>query len=206
MDLFFKLFEYRKIINIIVAVGAVLFIGWIAVYEPVTRYVVAQDALCNYCHLPWEFNSADKDDKLTASRPHQATPELKQSQAKCVDCHLPKGWWNATYAYTHFLSVTDLFGHFRDRDGERAGPWIPPRAATAYRVRDRMYEYDSVTCRSCHIEAEIKPKRARGVNAHELALKEQTTCIECHNNLIHRRVEVRKDAFKKSAPDGDRSQ
>jgi nitrate/TMAO reductase-like tetraheme cytochrome c subunit len=99
-----------------------------------------------------------------------------------------------------------LFGHFRDRDAERAGDWIPPRAATAYRVRDRMYEYDSVTCRTCHIEAEIKPQRVRGINAHELALKEQKTCIECHDNLVHRRVEVRKDAFKKNPPNGGENQ
>ena len=197
MGIFFKLFEYRRAINIALAVFAVLIIGWIIAYEPVTRNVIAQDALCNYCHLSFEFNP---DDRQTATRPHLAEPEQKQSQARCVDCHLPEGWWNTTYAYTHFFSITDLFGHFRDRDAERAGDWIPPRAATAYRVRDRMYEYDSVTCRSCHIEAEIKPKRARGVNAHELALKEETTCIECHNNLVHRRVELRKNAFKKAAP------
>lgn len=197
MEIFFKLFKYRKTINAIIVGAVIVLVGWIIAYEPVTRNLVAQDAVCNYCHLPWEFNS---DFRLTATRPHQATPEDKISQARCVDCHLPEGWWNTTYAYTHFLSMTDLFGHFRDRDSERAGDWIPPRAATAYRVRDRMYEYDSVTCRTCHIESEIKPKRPRGINAHKLALKEENTCIECHNNLVHRQVEVRKDAFKKPQP------
>jgi nitrate/TMAO reductase-like tetraheme cytochrome c subunit len=194
---FFKFSEYRTVVKIAVAGAAVLIGGWVIVYEPVTRNLIAQDALCNYCHLPWEFNS---DVRLTATRPHQADPEQKESQALCVDCHLPEGWWNATYAYTHFLSITDLFGHFRDRDAERAGDWIPPRAATAYRVRDRMFEYDSATCRTCHIEAEIKPKRARGINAHKLALEEETTCIECHNNLVHRQVPVRADAFKRTEP------
>lgn len=180
-----------------------LIIVWVIAYEPVTRNVIAQDALCTYCHLPWEF---DSNTRLTASQPHQAEPDQKQSQARCVDCHLPEGWWNTTYAYTHFLSFTDLFGHFRDLDAERAGDWIPPRAATAYRVRDRLYQYDSVTCRVCHIETEIKPQTVRGINAHELALNEQNTCIECHNNLVHRSVDLRKDAFKQIATDGDRSQ
>ena len=202
MEIFFKLFKYRKAINIALAVFAILVVGWIIAYQPVTRNLIARDALCNYCHLPWEFNS---DVRLTATRPHQAEPGQKQSQARCVDCHLPKGWWNTTYAYTHFLSITDLFGHFRDRDAERAGDWIPPRAATAYRVRDRMFEYDSVTCRTCHIESEIKPKRTRGINAHKLALEDKLTCIECHNNLVHRRVEIRKDAFKKPALDGEQN-
>ena len=186
----------RRTITVIAGDFAVLIVGWIIAYEPVTRNLIAQDALCNYCHLPWEFNA---DVRLTATRPHQAVPEDKASQARCVDCHLPEGWWNTTYAYTHFLSVTDLFGHFRDRDAERAGDWIPPRAATAYRVRDRMFEYDSATCRTCHVESEIKPQRARGVNAHKLALDEGKTCIECHNNLVHRQVGLRKDAFKKDA-------
>lgn len=172
-----------------------LLLAWIIAYEPVTRNLIARDSLCNYCHLPWEFNP---DQRLTATRPHPAGPKADQTQASCVECHLPEGWWNATYAYTHFLSITDLFGHFRDREGERSGNWIPPRAATAYRVRDRMFEYDSHTCRSCHVEDEIKPKRARGVNAHKLARDEGKTCIECHTSLVHRYVEPRKDAFKKA--------
>lgn len=203
MDIFSKALEYPKAIKIAVAVFVALSIGWVIVYEPVTRTLIAQDALCNYCHLPWEFNS---DVRLTATRPHQAEHGQEQSQARCVDCHLPEGWWNATYAYTHFLSITDLFGHFRDREAERAGDWIPPRAATAYRVRDRMFEYDSITCRTCHIEAEIKPERKRGINAHKLALEEKKTCIECHNNLVHRRVDLRKNIFKKPAPNGDQNQ
>ncbi len=176
---------------------ALLIVGWIIVYEPVTRNLIARDALCNNCHLPWEFNA---NYRLTATRPHQARHGDKTSQARCVECHLPKGWWNTTYAYTHFLSITDLFGHFRDRDAERAGKWIEPRRATSYRVRDRLFEYDSVTCRSCHIESEIKPKRSRGVNAHKLALKEKKTCIACHFNLVHRQVDLRQNAFRKTTP------
>lgn len=178
----------------------VLIIAFVLAYQPVTRNFVAQDATCNYCHLPWEFNP---DFRLSASTPHLANSEDKMSQARCVDCHLPKGWLNTTYAYTHFLSFTDLFGYVRDLDAERAGDWIPPRAATAYRVRNRMYEYDGNTCRDCHVESEIKFTRERGVNAHKLALDENKTCIECHNNLVHRPVDVRKDAFKKAdATDG----
>ena len=200
MNIFFKLLDYRRIVNIAIGVLVVLIIAWIFAYEPVTRKFVAQDAVCNYCHLPWEFNP---DERLTASKPHQREHGQKGTQATCVDCHLPKGWWNTTYAYFHFVSFTDLFGHMRDRDAERAGDWIPPRAATAYRVRDRLYEYDGNTCRDCHIEAEIKFTRDRGVNAHKLALKEKKTCIECHNNLVHRSVDVRKNAFKKPAPSGN---
>lgn len=173
---------------------ALLIVVLIVAYEPVTRNLVSQDALCNNCHLGWEFNP---DARLAVTSPHASEAQPLESQARCVECHLPEGWWNSTYAYTHFLSITDLFGHFRDLESERSGEWIPPRAATAYRVRDRMFEYDSVTCRTCHIEGEIKLNTKRGVNAHKLALEEKNTCIECHNNLVHREVGLRKGAFSK---------
>ena len=192
-------FRRSKTRSILILIAVILIVGWVFAYQPVTRNLIAQDALCNYCHLPWEYNA---DERQTATRPHQANHDDEQSQVNCVDCHLPEGWWNTTYAYTHFLSITDLYGRFRDRDGERAGKWIPPRAATSYRVRDRLFENDSSTCRSCHIESEIKPKRKRGINAHKLALEENKTCIECHFNLVHREVALRKDAFK-AAPDGE---
>jgi nitrate/TMAO reductase-like tetraheme cytochrome c subunit len=185
---------------IVAGAFALPIIAWIIAYEPVTRNLVAQDAICNYCHLAWEFNP---DTRLPVTRPHLAEAQpveskVVESQASCVECHLPEGWWNTTYAYTHFLSITDLFGHFRDRESERSGDWITPRAATAYRVRDRMFEYDSVTCRTCHIEGEIRLDTKRGVNAHKLALDEEKTCIECHNNLVHREVRLRKGAFSKT--------
>ena len=190
----------RKTIFVIGGAFTLLVISWAIAYEPVTRNLIAQDSLCNYCHLAWEFNP---DARLAVTRAHASEAEPVESQARCVDCHLPEGWWNTTYAYTHFLSITDLFGHFRDLEAERSGKWMPPRAATAYRVRDRMFEYDSVTCRTCHVEGEIELNTKRGVNAHKLALDENNTCIECHNNLVHREVGLRKGAFKKPQPSAD---
>ena len=177
------------------AVVAVSLIGWLFAYEPVTRNLVATEFVCSYCHLEREYVPAAR---LSFSIPHPATLKAGEDEARCVDCHLPEGFWATTFAYTHFASATDLFGHFRDRASERAGDWIPPSAARAYRMRDRLFEYDSVTCRTCHIESEIKPKRKRGQRAHAKALENKETCIECHDNMVHRYVEVRKTAFQKS--------
>lgn len=186
------LFSRRPVAIAVVVVAAAL-IGWLFAYEPVTRNFVSIESVCTYCHLEREYVPAAR---MSFSTPHPATPKEGQRAARCVDCHLPKGFWAATYAYTHFASVTDLFGHFRDRASERAGDWIPPSAARAYRVRDRLFEYDSVTCRSCHIQAEIKPKRKRGERAHKMALESKETCIECHINLVHREVGMRETAFE----------
>jgi nitrate/TMAO reductase-like tetraheme cytochrome c subunit len=189
-----QLSRYLTRRNIAIAAGvvAIAFIGWSLVFETVTRRVVAADPVCTYCHLEWEFSPTAR---LSATKPHKATAE--GGQATCVDCHLPSGFFNAANAYLHFVSLTDLFGHFRPIDEERQGAWVAYRAKTAYRVRDRLHETDSSPCRSCHIESEIKPKRERGVNAHKLALDEKKTCIECHYNLVHRSVDLRKTAEQK---------
>ena len=189
-----ELFGHRvALLFSVVVVGAL--IGWLFAYEPVTRNLVATEFVCSYCHIEREYVPSAR---LSFSKPHPATPKEGEEEARCVDCHLPEGFWATTFAYTHFASATDLFGNFRDRASERAGDWIPPSAARAYRMRDRLFEYDSVTCRICHIESEIKPKRKRGQKAHAKALENKETCIECHDNLVHRYVEVRKDAFQKA--------
>jgi nitrate/TMAO reductase-like tetraheme cytochrome c subunit len=188
-----ELFGHRVAL-LFVVVGLAALIGWLFAYEPVTRNLVASEFVCSYCHLDREYVPAAR---LSFSIPHPATPKEGEEEARCVDCHLPEGFWAATFAYTHFASATDLFGNFRDRAAERAGDWIPPSAARAYRMRDRLFERDSVTCRTCHIESEIKPKRKRGQKAHANALKNNETCIECHDNLVHRYVEVRDTTYQK---------
>ena len=189
-----------------ISVGVFIVIGVLA-FEPITRNVAAVDGVCSYCHVDMEYRS---DVRLAYSNAHplpetdaaetkptetDAAETKPKAQAACAECHLPPGTISAVYAYTHFASLTDLFGHFRDRMSERAGAWIPPRQAAAYRVRDRLFEYDSSTCRSCHVEKDIVPKRERGKNAHKKALDEQQTCIECHFNEKHRSVDVRQNAF-----------
>lgn len=194
----------RRVVLIFAGVVAVILIGGLIAFEPVTRNLVASETVCSYCHLEREYVPAAR---LSFSTPHPAPPEEGEPEAgepqtgkdlaQCVDCHLPEGFLASAFMYTHVASATDLFGHFRDRDAERAGDWIPPSAARAYRMRDRLFEYDSITCRTCHIEAEIKPKRKRGKRAHAKALENKETCVECHDNLVHRYIDVRKDAFQK---------
>ncbi len=178
----------RRVAVIAGGIIAVMFVGWLFAYEPVTRNVLATDDICIYCHLKKEYDPAAR---LSFTKSHPLELEEGEVQTTCVDCHLPEGFWYATFAYTHYVSATDLFGHFRDREGERSGEWIPLSAARAYRVRDRYLEYDSNPCRVCHIEEEIEPTRDRGKKAHEDALETKETCMACHTNLVHRYVDLR---------------
>jgi nitrate/TMAO reductase-like tetraheme cytochrome c subunit len=188
-------------VKIAAAVIGVGFLLGLFLFEPVTRGVVASDDLCSYCHVDREYRS---EVRLSYSRPHPSLAEADagaekvsepDKQVACVECHLPEGFINTFFAYAHFASLTDLFGHSRDRMLERSGAWIPARQVAAHRVRDRLLEYDSETCRSCHVEEEIEPKRERGKNAHKKALDEKKTCIECHYNEKHQSVDLRENAF-----------
>jgi nitrate/TMAO reductase-like tetraheme cytochrome c subunit len=177
----------------------ILVISYSFAWEPLSRNYVATDEVCSYCHVKWEYLHTAR---MSYTKPHPPEPDADQVHARCVDCHLPEGLWNTTYLYTHILSITDLFGHFREREAERAGNWIPLSAARAYRVRDMLQAYDSATCRSCHVEAETIPESIRGQTAHKDAMANGETCIECHSNLVHRFVEVRLTGSD-DAGDGD---
>ncbi len=192
--------------NLTIAGGALvaLVIVGALTFEWGTRDLVARQGLCTFCHVATEYVYSVRLSESVAHPPKSESEGGSDTKARCVQCHLPPGLFASVFAYSHFLSITDLYGHFRDRATERAGPWLPARQAAAYRVRDKLFENDSPTCRSCHVEAEIKPARERGVNAHKKALEEKLTCIECHTNETHRMVELREAAFKRpeSSEDG----
>jgi len=185
---------------ILIVIIALLLAFWLFAFEPITRNYVATNQVCVHCHVEREYLYSARMSFTSIHPPQErldkGVPERLKDRvpARCVDCHLPLGPINTIFAYTHFVSVTDLFGHFRDRPGERAGNWIPLSAARAYRVRDRLKEYDSATCRSCHIMEEIVPESTRGKTAHKDAIANHETCIDCHTNLVHRFVQVRVEA------------
>ena len=165
----------------VVIVGAALAIG------PLTRKYVATDKWCLDCHLP-------VDPTLDFSRDHPAGAD--QPPATCAQCHTLPGAIGAIYTYAHQAYLTDLYGTYRGPGVNRGGKWIAPVARRAYRSRDGMRATDSAGCRSCHIEAEIKPKKKRGQRAHDEALEKKLTCINCHYNLVHRAIDPREGFVK----------
>jgi len=105
---------------------------------------------------------------------------------KCADCHVSG---RLSFAMVdHFVGTAELFTWMR-HDFSKPGSFEPFRAAAADRVRFQMVENDSATCRRCHLMEAIKPKRKRGQSQHKQALKDGTTCIVCHYNLVHKEVE-----------------
>ena len=146
--------------------------------------LTSTDEFCTSCHAMQAYIAEAEVYKTSA---HQTT--ASGVRPGCADCHIPKGLVAATY--THVVNgVGDLVGEFT-LDYNDPKVWKAERPRLAYAVRDWFRDNDSVTCRTCHEQVSIKPKRKRGQRQHQIALKEDMTCIDCHYNLVHEEVEPR---------------
>ena len=154
-------------------------------------HLTTTDKFCTSCH---SMQSYIADAETYKSSVHQTT--TSGVRPKCADCHIPKGLVIATY--THVVNgIGDLWGQVR-LDYEDPKVWEAEKARLAHAVRDWMRANDSVTCRSCHEEASIKPQRKRGQRQHEEARTSGMTCIDCHYNIVHDEIPAR-DSFLNSA-------
>ena len=171
------------------AIAVLVIAGMALAFGPATRTVVADQFVCLGCRQKADYATSGEGAR---SKVHRATKE--GGETTCAECHVMPSWSGSAFVYSHYVAGTDLFGHFPDRRAQRHGAAVTPTAAKAYRVRDRLVEYDSNTCRTCHIESEIKPKRKRGRNAHKNALVKKETCILCHYNLVHIEVPLREES------------
>ncbi len=60
------------------------------------------------------------------------------------------------------------------------------RLIMAHYARMSLKNWDSVTCRECH--KNTKPPGASAKAAHKKMETEGATCIDCHQNLVHKKV------------------
>ena len=109
------------------------------------------------------------------------------SDPGCKDCHVPRGLENFHRAvYTHVVDGTPfLFMEFIN-DYSTVEKFNERRPEAAYRARMRLKEWDSVTCRRCHENTRPPGKSAK--DAHQKMQTEGATCIDCHQNLVHKKV------------------
>jgi len=154
--------------------------------------LTSTDAFCsNSCHPMQAYTAFEP--VYTHSK-HRTT--YTGIQAGCADCHIPKGLVAASW--THAISgIRDTWSLITN-DFSTRELWDSQRTEMAYRVRDRMLANDSETCRSCHQQEALKPRRERGVRRHELAQRDKITCIACHYNLVHQPIDARPDFLRKA--------
>ncbi len=112
----------------------------------------------------------------------------------CADCHVSG---RLSFAmWDHIIDFTELWVWYTtDFSEKETFDWMRP--SLAEKVRLEMLEDDSANCRRCHIEEAIDPEKKRGQKEHKEALEEGTTCIVCHYNLVHQKVEPSKRFLKR---------
>lgn len=116
-------------------------------------------------------------------------------RASCGDCHVSEGVFAATW--DHFVGGKDLFNQIfgPDYDDPVINALLLPEAAFA--AREWFKSKDSATCKRCHVKEAIFGSRPDTVDIHREDAKDKS-CIECHYNLVHKRVPAR-EVFKRDA-------
>lgn len=130
---------------------------------------------CTSCH------SMDSPDKELRRSKHWG---ILGVNPECKDCHLhPEplrrakshivdGMRGFIGEFTHDLSTEEKFDVYR-----------PEFAHTA---RVHLKEWNGSTCRRCHKDS--RPDTKEGIASHNRMKSEDVTCIDCHQNLVHKKV------------------
>ncbi len=107
---------------------------------------------------------------------------------ECKDCHIPQGLGNFHLAvWTHIVDGTrDLIAEFT-HDYSDKKKFNKRRLEMAHTARLSLKALDSITCRGCHKNSRPPGKSAKA--AHKKMATEGATCIDCHQNLVHKEVD-----------------
>lgn len=167
-------------------IGGVAGIGFI-IFLIKFDHLTSTEVFCTSCHSM----------ELVAE-PYRESSHYKPMsgvRAECGDCHVSEGVFAATW--DHFMGSKDLFAQIfgKDYDDPVVNALHLPEAAFA--ARQWFKDRDSATCKRCHVLEAIQGKRP-DTNAIHVEESEGKSCIDCHINLVHRRVPDEK-TFKRDA-------
>ena len=150
-------------------------------------HYTSTEAFCTTCHS-----------MELAAEPYRNSRHYKPDsgvRASCGDCHVSEGVFAATW--DHFIGTKDLMKQLfgADYNDPVVNALHLPEAAFA--AREWFRERDSATCKRCHTKEAIYGERPDTLQIHLEDAKEKT-CIECHYNLVHRKVPDKR-TFKREA-------
>lgn len=175
--------------NVIIA----LFLGGVAgmgfmVFLIEFDHATSSEAFCTTCHSM----------ELAAEPYRQSRHYMPASgvRASCGDCHVSRGVFAATW--DHIVGSKDLYRQLFgsvDYDDPVINALHLPQAAFATRAKMRAQNSD--TCKRCHTQEAIMGTRADTLQVH-LEDAGKKTCVDCHINLVHRKVPEEK-TFKRAA-------
>jgi cytochrome c-type protein NapC len=163
------------------AAGVILWGGFNTVVEATNR-----ESFCISCH-----EMKDNVYKEYANNTIHYTNRTGV-RAVCADCHVPKEW--GPKMLRKIQASRELWGKLTGTI-DTPEKFEAKRLELAQREWARMKANDSLECRNCHsmqsMNAESQKQRAR--KQHELAQKNDETCIDCHKGIAHRKPQGMKE-------------
>ncbi|MES9843444.1 MAG: NapC/NirT family cytochrome c [Candidatus Sedimenticola sp. PURPLELP] len=182
-----RLFEYitRHVLYALV-LGGLCGIGFVLFLIEFDHFTSSEE-FCTTCHSM----------ELVAEPYRQSSHYLPASgvRASCGHCHVSEGVLSATW--DHFLGTEDLLKQLfgEDYDDPVINALHLPDAA--FKARRWFKKRDSDTCKRCHLQEAIIGQRPDTLQIHLQDAKGKS-CIDCHYNLVHRKVPSEK-TFKRAA-------
>ncbi|NEV63290.1 cytochrome c3 family protein [Thiorhodococcus minor] len=164
--------------HVLIALGlgglaGALFVAFLIELDEVT----SANAFCTSCHSMTYAAESYRES------PHYDSPS--GVRASCGDCHVSPGLIAATW--DHFVGTKDLLKQLFGPDYDDPVVNLLHLPEAAFSAREWFRKRDSATCRRCHLQSAIQGERANTAAIHrEEAVGK--TCIDCHYNLVHRKV------------------
>lgn len=168
---------------IIGSCGGILFILFLIEFDEYT----GTEAFCTSCH---SMSFAAEDYRQSAH-----FNSASGVRASCGDCHVSEGIFAATW--DHIMGVSDLWKQIFGPDYDDPVITALHLPEAAFAAREWFLRKDSATCRRCHEQEAIHGSRLHTHAIHVEDAKNKS-CIECHYNLVHRKVPDQK-TFKRDA-------
>ena len=113
-------------------------------------------------------------------------------RATCSDCHVPRNWTDKMIRKVK--ATNELWGKLVGTIDTKE-KFEAKRLELARHEWERMKANDSLECRNCHslksMDTEKQKQRAR--KQHELAQKNNETCIDCHKGIAHQKPKGMKE-------------
>ena len=105
-------------------------------------------------------------------------------RATCPDCHVPDPW---IHKIKRKIQASNELWHWMLGTIDTREKYEAKRLKLANNVWKVMKETDSRECRNCHSfnSMDFVVQEKRSLKAHEQAIDENMTCIDCHKGIAH---------------------
>ena len=164
-------------------VAGIVFILFLIEFDHFT----SSEAFCTGCHS-----------MELAAEPYRESAHYKPAsgvRASCGDCHVSEGVIAATW--DHVIGGKDVFSQIFGPDYDDPVVTALHLPEATFAARDWFRNKESATCKRCHVKEAIFGNRPDTQRIHLEDAKDKS-CIDCHINLVHRKVPHRK-TFKRDA-------